>query len=447
MRAMTKFGMLACTVLLAAPAYAQLGNGDNPECLGADCGKPKEEGGGCGCGCGCSVWVAMTDDGKTLAYTDDADGDGKADDKDNCAFTFNRGQEDVDGDGVGDSCDNCSGISNYSQLDTNGNGKGDACDPDIDGDSILNAVDNCPNIPNLDQADNDADFVPGELNVNRGGNVCDFDDDNDGVVDGNDNCPLIANVDQGSVPAGTCSRDTDMDGIDDKFDSCPFTVNSNNLDTDGDLIGDVCDKDMDNDGILNESDNCRLIGNRSQLDDDGDLKGDGCDDKYCVVVGDPTNPEDLADCLDPRGSFKVHGGGRISLKAGEKFRLPLFANRENAAIEYVWTVTTRPVGSSAAIQNPTGAVTVSRHWQYAYNDRDGVPTFTADVDGEYVLQVKGTLSFPDRAYPEARESTSELRMSVDGGSGGKTGCAAIPVGAPLFGLGLVMLGLLRRRRA
>lgn len=439
MKTLTRLSLLACTVLMTAPAYAQLGNGDNPECLGADCGRPNEEGGGCGCGCGCSVWVAMTDDGKTLAYTDDADGDGKADDKDNCSFTSNRAQEDGDGDGVGDACDNCAGVSNFSQLDTNGDGKGDACDGDIDGDSILNAVDNCPNIPNPGQDDSDSDFVSGNLDNKRGGNVCDVDDDNDGVFDGQDNCPLIANVDQSVMPAGDCSRDSDKDGIDDKFDNCPFTVNSNNADTDGDGLGDVCDLDMDNDGVLNAADNCSKVMNRNQFDDDGDLKGDGCDDKYCVVV-DPSQPND---CLDPKSPFKVHGGGFISLKAGEKFRLPLFANRENAAIEYKWTVKQAPPGSRAAVENPVGAVTVSRHWQYAYNDRDGVPTFTADVDGEYVLTVTGNLSFPDRAYPEARSNTSELRMNVEGGAG-KTGCAAIPVGA--LGLVGVALGLMRRRR-
>src|SRR5262249_14360992 len=66
-----------------APAAGQ--NSDNPECLGSQCGTPQEEGGGCGCGCGCgcSVWVSYTDDGKTLAYTDDADGYGKSDGFDN----------------------------------------------------------------------------------------------------------------------------------------------------------------------------------------------------------------------------------------------------------------------------------------------------------------------------------------------------------------------------
>src|SRR6187402_2456824 len=101
-------GIAAVSLLLSSgAAFAQLANGVNPECLGSSCGRPKEEGGGCGCGCGCSVWVAYTDDGTTLAYTDDADGDGKADTTDNCPFSSNREQGDGDGDGVGDTCDNC----------------------------------------------------------------------------------------------------------------------------------------------------------------------------------------------------------------------------------------------------------------------------------------------------------------------------------------------------
>ncbi len=105
----TKRNLMLCTaglaLMLGLPAFAQTSN--NPECLGTDCGSPANEGGGCSCGCGCSVWVAYTDDGKTLAYTDDADGDGKSDDHDNCPFVSNRDQADSDGDGVGDACDNC----------------------------------------------------------------------------------------------------------------------------------------------------------------------------------------------------------------------------------------------------------------------------------------------------------------------------------------------------
>ena len=425
---------VGAAMLVAIPAFAQLSNGTNPECLGSDCGAPKEEGGGCGCGCGCSVWVAYTDDGKTLAYTDDADGDGKADDKDNCPFASNRDQLDGDGDGIGDVCDNCAGVSNFSQLDTDGDGQGDACDTDKDGDGVADTADNCAAIPNANQKDADTDGT---------GDVCDADDDNDGIADGQDNCPLVANATQSmaGINAADCNVDSDGDNVGDSFDKCPGVPNPDQKDTDGDGIGDACDLDIDNDGVANATDNCPAVANRDQKDDDGDGVGDACDSLYCVVV-DPANK---TDCLDPKGPFKVHGGGALALKHGESVRLPLFANRNNAAIEYVWTVTARPKGSSAPVESPVGAVTLSRHWEYAYVD-GSVPTFTADVDGEYTLQVKGTLAFADRAYPEAKDSTSQLKLQV--GDPAKAGtCAAIPMGAPLAGLGFALLGLLRRRRA
>ncbi|GMU60809.1 MAG: hypothetical protein AMXMBFR34_25720 [Myxococcaceae bacterium] len=421
----------AVTALWAVPAFAQ--SNDNPECLGSACGKPKEEGGGCGCGCGCSVWVAYTDDGKTLAYTDDADGDGKADGNDNCAFVSNRDQLDVDGDGVGDLCDNCAGSANFSQLDVNGDGVGDACDPDIDGDGILNGADNCQFIPNADQLDFDG---------NGAGNMCDDDDDGDGVLDVSDNCPGIANPAQNQINDPLCNADADGDGINDARDNCLSTINGSQLDTDLDGLGDVCDLDIDADGILNTADNCSAVRNRTQWDDDGDGLGDLCDARYCVVV-DRSNPND---CLDPNSPFRVHGGGSIMLKAGEKFRLPLFANRNGAAIEYSWTVTQRPAGSKAAVENPTGVVTMSRHWQYAYQD-GSVPTFTADVDGEFTIQLQGHLAFADRAYPEQRDSVSDLKMTAtpDGKGGGQT-CSAVPMDASVAGLGLALLALIRRRR-
>ncbi|MBX5483331.1 MAG: thrombospondin type 3 repeat-containing protein [Myxococcaceae bacterium] len=414
--------------LFAVPALAQ----DNPECLGTDCGAPKEEGGGCGCGCGCSVWVSYTDDGKTLAYTDDADQDGHADDKDNCPFAINRDQADDDSDGVGNACDNCPALSNYSQLDVDGDGLGDLCDPDIDGDSVANQADNCPNIANVNQADNDHDGP---------GDACDDDDDNDGFKDGDDTCPLYANPVQSQIPAGAvCNVDLDGDNVNDSFDSCPDVPNPDQLDTDGNGVGNACDKDMDGDGVLNDADNCPLHTNRAQTDDDGDGAGDACDARYCAVV-DPANPDD---CLDPNAPFMVHGGGLLALKKGETAVLPLFANRNGAAIEYTWTVTKRPSGSRAAIVNPKGAVTMSRHWSYAYEEGKA-PTFTADVDGEYEMQVQGTLVFPDRVYPDVTTSTSTLKLKV-GADPVAAACTMLPGMSGLGALGVALFGLLGRRR-
>jgi hypothetical protein len=59
----------------------------------------------------------------------DLDGDGVADEADNCPATPNPEQEDGDADGVGDACDNCPNQPNPEQEDGGGGlGVGDACD-------------------------------------------------------------------------------------------------------------------------------------------------------------------------------------------------------------------------------------------------------------------------------------------------------------------------------
>ncbi|MDP1828963.1 MAG: thrombospondin type 3 repeat-containing protein [Archangium sp.] len=369
--------------------------GTNPECRGGnDCGRPPEQNGGCGCGGGCSVWVEYTEDGASLAYTDDADGDGRADDADNCPFASNRDQLDGDGDGVGDSCDNCAAASNFAQLDADADGQGDACDGDLDGDSVANVSDNCPSAPNASQLNSDADGQ---------GNACDPDDDGDGVTDVTDACPLLPGT---TVMAG-CNADADGDTISDTFDNCVGAVNANQLDTDLDGQGDVCDVDIDNDAVLNQADNCASIRNRDQRDDDGDGLGDLCDPRSCYIV-DLSN---RADCLDPEGPFRVHGGGPITLGVNDPLRLPFFANRQGAAMRYTWTIAARPAGSTAAISQPSGVVGMSRHWQYAYVDGH-VPTFRGDRPGSFTLQLQADLGLMDRAYPASGSSTYQLQLTV-----------------------------------
>jgi hypothetical protein len=57
----------------------------------------------------------------------DSDGDGIADELDNCATRPNTNQADVDADGIGNVCDNCAQLTNPDQLDSDFDGIGDAC--------------------------------------------------------------------------------------------------------------------------------------------------------------------------------------------------------------------------------------------------------------------------------------------------------------------------------
>ena len=110
---------------------------------------------------------------------EDLDGDGIANELDNCPTLFNAPramdndvQPDLDGDGLGDPCDPCP----FDEAN-------DSCtsiDPtDVDDDGLGNTDDNCPKISNADQADEDEDGK---------GDVC-------------DPCPAFSNPGSGGCPS------------------------------------------------------------------------------------------------------------------------------------------------------------------------------------------------------------------------------------------------------
>ncbi|HSF93696.1 MAG TPA: thrombospondin type 3 repeat-containing protein [Thermohalobaculum sp.] len=71
---------------------------------------------------------------------------------------------DTDGDGVADDVDNCVDDANPAQANNDGDAEGDVCDLDDDNDGTVDTADNCPVDANFDQADFDGDGL---------GNVCD----------------------------------------------------------------------------------------------------------------------------------------------------------------------------------------------------------------------------------------------------------------------------------
>lgn len=425
----------AGVIVLSAPAFAQ-----GMECTGF-CGTPEQSGGGgCGCGGG-SILVNNTDLGDTYQYSDDFDSDGIEDDFDNCPFTSNVGQLDSDGDAIGDICDSCVKFINPTQLDTDGDGEGDACDLDMDNDGVLNTVDNCPLVTNPQQLNTDGDVD---------GDACDLDDDNDTIADIKDNCPLVANPDQLNTDPNqygdACDNDTDLDDVPDSKDNCPTVENPLQEDFDKDGIGDVCDGDLDGDGIANPIDNCEKTPNALQRNADRDDLGDACDPKFCYVVRNRDKSFDDKQCLDPTQTFKVFSPDD-SVETGKALRLRLFANRQNRAIDYTWTVANRPPGSVATVEAPRGVVNTSSTYEYFYL-KGNVARFTPDEPGSYKLKLAAKLLFEDTNNPAwPTEDSYVMTVTATGDSAGGCAVAGQVSGATgLLLLGLLGLALIRRRR-
>ena len=112
-----------------------------------------------------------------------------------------------------------------------------------------------------------------------------------------------------------------------------------------------------------------------------------------------------------------------------------------------------PSGSSAAVANPVGAVTVSNLWAYQYNAGQ-LPTAKPDTAGTYILQLTGNLSLL-RTAPTRRSRAPPHSLTLTVGSSGAKvagtdaagGCTTATGLAPLLGLGLGLGLLLRRRRS
>ncbi len=176
------------------------------------------------------------------------------------------------------------------------------------------------------------------------------------------------------------SADQDADGVPDETDNCADTGNGDQVDGDGDGIGDACEPDADGDGFGDDVDSCPLIANQDQQDSDGDGVGDACDSTPSPSP-DPTSTDDGS------GNTLPDEGSAVTGEAEEMGRIAILAVDDagrvmtGACFElYIDVGGTRGDYVTSACDYEDGS--------------DGTTTFAAINPGAYVV-AENPNSFPE----------------------------------------------------
>ncbi len=200
------------------------------------------------------------------------------------------GNTDTDGDGLANDCDNCPFVINLTQTDSNKDGIGDECEVkdkngkwflDTDGDGKANDKDNCPFVVNVNQWDADKDGIGDECDTCPTAPIGETDEN------GKDICGKFYK----QCPSGTLlvGVDSDGDGMDDACDDNDLLTNYSKYwfewQTRIDELKNIELADIDDDNVIDANDNCPFVANSNQLDSDGDGVGNLCDTNNVPTTG------------------------------------------------------------------------------------------------------------------------------------------------------------------
>ncbi len=284
--------------------------------------------------------------------------------------------DDNDVDGICNTGDNCVDVGNVDQANNDGDTQGNACDTDDDNDGVLDDNDPDDSSPSVcgdadaDGCDDcsvgvdgfgplaDNDVANDGVDTDSDGrcNAGDVDDDNDGVTD---------DLDPNDASPSVCG-DADGDGCDDCVVGVdgfgPLADNrpaSDGLDTDADGMCNIGDDDDDNDGVLDVSDNCPLISNGNQLNSDGDTLGDVCDS---TPNGD-----------NPNNGGGGGGGGPIVVEVEEEPAGPEFASGVIGPLGGLTLTVMTEDGTAGGILEITGGTTGQMVELELFNNGDDIP--------------------------------------------------------------------------
>ena len=231
----------------------------------------------------------------------------------------------------------------------------------------------------------------------------------------------VIDVDEGVSPGS----DADDDGVADDVDNCPNAANPDQLDSDGDLSGDVCDTDDDGDGVADSSDAFPLDSTES-IDTDGDGVGNNADtDDDGDGISDTLDPEPLVDNSEELGRYELVKLSKTQQSARDyavdrgAHLATISSDRENA---FIYAIASKAFADNPAIFDPAddggGAVYI---WLGA-SDIEQEGTWKWDID-----EVWGEFLNWGSEEPDNYNNQDALAMGLEGwplGSGGAYGKAS-----------------------